>query len=116
MLRFLVAFLALCTLCNGQGNPPSTEQRTLSHPIKIAGLAKYINESESIILNEFKNLGPPEKPLKPWVESEIPENLVKHRYHSGEDVLLTYDHTRVILDTLPGQPHSDFIAANWVDS
>lgn len=114
MLKLSVALIfALYTLCSGQGNVPTAG---FSHPIQISEFEEYIKNNETAILAEFESLGVPAKPLKPWEVAKQPQNLVKHRYYSGEDVLLTYDHTRVVLETLPNQPGSDFIAANWVDS
>ena len=64
---------------------------------------------------EFESLGAPNLQLQPWDYASLPENIPKQRY-PGEDNLRCYDKTRVTLYKNPGDPYSDFIMANWVDS
>ncbi|CAH1775088.1 unnamed protein product [Owenia fusiformis] len=40
-----------------------------------------------------------------------PENKVKNRFLN----IVAYDHSRVLLDVLPGSPHSDYINACYID-
>jgi len=42
--------------------------------------------------------------------SQDPENSDRKRYTNVD----AFDHSRVILNTLPGEKHSDFINANWI--
>jgi len=61
-------------------------------------------------------LGKPSEQLQPWEYASLPENIPKQRYPTPEDNLRCYDKTRVTLYKNPGEPFSDFIMANWVDS
>jgi len=65
---------------------------------------------------EFESLGDPTTQLQSWDYATVPQNLPKHRYPPPEDQLLTYDATRVVLNKLSGDQHSDFINANWIDN
>lgn len=47
---------------------------------------------------------------QPRLEAEHPDNIIKNRYPH----VLPYDHSRVRLTQLPGEPHSDYINANFI--
>lgn len=66
---------------------------------------KFTQEFEAVCrqscLGDFKCL-----------HSKEPNNRSKNRYNN----ILAYDHTRVLLKTIPGEVNSDYINANYVDS
>lgn len=91
----------------------TTASHSTSHPIPLNEFADYVNnvtDSEEGFTKEFESV--PKRQLRPW--NYALENLQKHRFPSED--LLTYDHTRVVLETIKGDPSSDFINANWIDS
>jgi protein tyrosine phosphatase len=81
-----------------------------SNPIPIADFPEYVKcgKESGALETEFDTFNPPDRHLQSHDEAKLPGNLEKHRYFKHPDILLTYDHTRVILD-------DGFIAANWVD-
>jgi len=88
-----------------------------TNPVQVCKFGEYVEKSvrKGYLQAEFDMLNPTDKQLKSWDYAKIPENKVRHRYYREPDSLLTYDHTRVVLDKIPGEEHSDFIAANWID-
>uniref|UniRef100_A0A8C6UE47 protein-tyrosine-phosphatase n=1 Tax=Neogobius melanostomus TaxID=47308 RepID=A0A8C6UE47_9GOBI len=48
---------------------------------------------------------------RPWDTAKKDENRNKNRYGN----IVAYDHTRVRLPLLEGEPHSDYINANYID-
>ena len=46
----------------------------------------------------------------PYSQSQMQENNAKNRYHN----VPAYDHSRVCLMSIDGEPHSDYINANYI--
>ncbi|KAG2461360.1 PTPRT phosphatase, partial [Polypterus senegalus] len=57
------------------------------------------------------NGGLPEGQTAPWDTAKKDENRNKNRYGN----IIAYDHTRVRLQLQDGDPHSDYINANYID-
>ncbi|GJQ80775.1 hypothetical protein Trydic_g10464, partial [Trypoxylus dichotomus] len=62
-------------------------------------------------LVHFKLMAVPVGQTKPWVCGTISENRTKNRFTN----LAAYDHTRVKLEIIDRDPHSDYINANYID-
>jgi len=105
----IVAFLATSI---------ESAKRITSRPIQLGNLESHIAnlDRNEGFKAEFSSLGEPQTQLRSWDYASLPPNLVKHRYPPPEDQLLTYDETRVVLHKIPGDEHSDFINANWIDN
>nr|XP_054358624.1 receptor-type tyrosine-protein phosphatase C-like [Pongo pygmaeus] len=67
---------------------------------------KDIKSLEKYIIEEVKEVGKEQ----PRLEAEYPANTTKNRYPH----VLPYDHSRVRLTQLEGEPHSDYINANFI--
>ncbi|XP_038066691.1 receptor-type tyrosine-protein phosphatase mu-like [Patiria miniata] len=82
-------------------------------PVRRDELAEYIRQKEAQgdngFLADYKSL--PDFPLHPWTVAAKPENRAKNRYVN----VIAYDHSRVVLDLLEGDPHSDYINACYID-
>nr|WBW70117.1 venom protein [Lampona murina] len=83
-----------------------------SHPRLLSDLPELLDSEEGIeeLYEEFQSI--PGGQRRPWTVAELPQNIKKNRY---EDELLAYDHSRVVLKTLPDDPDSDYINANFID-
>ena len=46
----------------------------------------------------------------PYSQSRMQENNTKNRYHN----VPAYDHSRVCLMSIDGEPHSDYVNANYI--
>ncbi|XP_071811265.1 receptor-type tyrosine-protein phosphatase kappa-like [Apostichopus japonicus] len=81
--------------------------------IKISDLATYVKQKKENradnFFTEFETL--PSNKLHPWTVAEKPENKTKNRYGN----ILPYDNSRVVLDKVNGDPHSDYINASYID-
>ncbi|GJQ67622.1 hypothetical protein Trydic_g6972, partial [Trypoxylus dichotomus] len=79
--------------------------------VEVNNLHSYIREC--ISNNDFEKQfeAVPCGQTKPWVSGTIPNNRPKNRFTN----LAAYDHTRVKLETVNGNPLSDYINANYID-
>ncbi|XP_022097246.1 receptor-type tyrosine-protein phosphatase alpha-like [Acanthaster planci] len=82
-------------------------------PVRIEHLAEYIHMKESAeekgFEADYKTL--PNSQLHPWIVASKPENRQKNRYVN----VVAYDHSRVVLEPMEGDPHSDYINACYID-
>ncbi|XP_038066690.1 tyrosine-protein phosphatase 99A-like [Patiria miniata] len=82
-------------------------------PVRREELAEYIRQKEAVGDNgfqaDYKSL--PDGQLYPWTVAAKPENRAKNRYVN----VIAYDHSRVVLDPLEGDPHSDYINACYIN-
>ncbi|CAH1363932.1 unnamed protein product, partial [Tenebrio molitor] len=91
-------------------NPP-TKSKGDSKRVKITEFEQYVKEA--IVSGELERQHSlfPRGQTKPWTVGSLKENKSKNRYNN----LIAYDHTRVVLEKIDGNPHSDYINANYVD-
>uniref|UniRef100_A0A8C0X701 Receptor-type tyrosine-protein phosphatase V n=1 Tax=Castor canadensis TaxID=51338 RepID=A0A8C0X701_CASCN len=101
-----------CTLSAGGQFLPSPTRRT-HRPITVHSFqqnyeAKSAHEHQAFFqeFEELKEVGREQ----PRLEAEHPANTTKNRYPH----VLPYDHSRVRLTQLAGEPHSDYINANFI--
>ncbi|XP_022097247.1 receptor-type tyrosine-protein phosphatase delta-like [Acanthaster planci] len=82
-------------------------------PVRIKDLAEYIrsqeSKSEKGFEADYKSL--PDSQLHPWTVASKPENRQKNRYVN----VVAYDYSRIVLEPLEGDPHSDYINACYID-
>ncbi|XP_048353842.1 receptor-type tyrosine-protein phosphatase V-like [Sphaerodactylus townsendi] len=87
--------------------------RNIHRPIPIQSFRQYYEtraaNSNHGFFQDFEELKEVGKD-QPKTEAEHPDNLSKNRYPH----VLPYDYTRVKLNLLDGEPHSDYINANFV--
>ncbi|XP_072173215.1 uncharacterized protein [Diadema setosum] len=88
------------------------ENVSLPGPVTAETLVEYVQSKkarkEDGFLHDF-GLLPVDEPIPQTVASK-PENKVKNRFKN----IVTYDHSRVVLKTLEGDPHSDYYNASIV--
>ncbi|RZB89873.1 Y phosphatase domain containing protein, partial [Asbolus verrucosus] len=82
-----------------------------SKPIKVTDFEEYVKESINSGELERQHALFPRGQTKPWTYGALKENKSKNRYNN----LIAYDHSRVILEKINGEPHSDYINANYID-
>ncbi|XP_022109752.1 receptor-type tyrosine-protein phosphatase kappa-like isoform X2 [Acanthaster planci] len=82
-------------------------------PIRREDLAEYIRNKElsgdNGFLADYKSL--PDGQLHPWTVASKPENKAKNRYVN----VIAYDHSRVVLEPIEGDPHSDYVNACYIN-
>ncbi|XP_022087874.1 receptor-type tyrosine-protein phosphatase epsilon-like, partial [Acanthaster planci] len=95
---------------------PSPPQQPPFHqppPVSIDELADYITMKESAggkaFKADYKTL--PDGQLHTWTVARKPENKQKNRFAN----VIAYDHSRVVLTPVEGDPHSDYINACYID-
>ncbi|CAF1025802.1 unnamed protein product [Adineta steineri] len=97
---------------SNQTVPDSARSNRLQNPIKLSELKTWINSKtfpEQQIRAEYDKL--PTESLHPKTIAMRPENKIKNRFNCIEP----YDHSRVILRTLPHDSTSDYINASYID-
>ncbi|XP_058487853.1 receptor-type tyrosine-protein phosphatase T isoform X6 [Solea solea] len=81
--------------------------------IRVADLLQHITQMKCGqgygFKEEYEALA--EGQTAPWETAKKEENRNKNRYGN----IIAYDHTRVRLQLLEGDPHSDYINANYID-
>ncbi|XP_071510084.1 uncharacterized protein [Diadema antillarum] len=81
-------------------------------PIAAESLEEYVRRKKAMqkdgFLFDFRLL-PVDEPIPQTVSSK-PENKTKNRFKN----ILAYDHSRVVLETLQDDPHSDYYNANFI--
>uniref|UniRef100_A0A7N8XJV2 protein-tyrosine-phosphatase n=1 Tax=Mastacembelus armatus TaxID=205130 RepID=A0A7N8XJV2_9TELE len=95
-------------------NLPNTFQAGHFRPaIRVADLLQHITQMKCGqgygFKEEYEALA--EGQTAPWEAAKKDENRNKNRYGN----IIAYDHTRVRLQLLDGDPHSDYINANYID-
>ncbi|KAM6458140.1 receptor-type tyrosine-protein phosphatase V-like isoform 2-T2 [Liasis olivaceus] len=87
--------------------------RNTHRPIPLQSFRQYYEtrtaNSNNGFFQDFEELKEVGKE-QPKTEAEVPANTIKNRYPH----VLPYDYSRVKLTLLDGQPHSDYINANFV--
>uniref|UniRef100_A0A674DGX1 protein-tyrosine-phosphatase n=1 Tax=Salmo trutta TaxID=8032 RepID=A0A674DGX1_SALTR len=81
--------------------------------IRVADLLQHITQMKCGQGYGFKEEyeGLTEGQAAPWETAKKDENRNKNRYGN----IIAYDHTRVRLQLLDGDPHSDYMNANYID-
>nr|XP_031832321.1 receptor-type tyrosine-protein phosphatase F-like isoform X1 [Nomia melanderi]XP_031832322.1 receptor-type tyrosine-protein phosphatase F-like isoform X1 [Nomia melanderi]XP_031832323.1 receptor-type tyrosine-protein phosphatase F-like isoform X1 [Nomia melanderi]XP_031832325.1 receptor-type tyrosine-protein phosphatase F-like isoform X1 [Nomia melanderi]XP_031832326.1 receptor-type tyrosine-protein phosphatase F-like isoform X1 [Nomia melanderi]XP_031832327.1 receptor-type tyrosine-protein len=79
-------------------------------PVEVKNFEDYVKQAidSGLLDKQFNTL--PRGQTKPWDYGKLPQNKSKNRYGN----LIAYDENRVILETLPEDPHSDYINANYI--
>ena len=95
--------LVRCTIAGVLAHPP-----ILVHQLAEQYERLKANDREGF-RNEYESIDPGQQFT--WDVSNHEMNRCKNRYAN----VVAYDHSRVILDSLPGVPNSDYINANFVD-
>ncbi|XP_033636810.1 receptor-type tyrosine-protein phosphatase alpha-like [Asterias rubens] len=82
-------------------------------PVAMAELAGYIKSRKtgkiSGFQQDFETFST--EPTKPQIVAKKEENKKKNRYHN----ILPYDHSRVTLEILDGDPNSDYVNASYIN-
>ncbi|KAJ8040637.1 Receptor-type tyrosine-protein phosphatase kappa [Holothuria leucospilota] len=94
------------------GPKPSSDSEdiyaNIPAPILVSSLPEYYKQNESSLGREFTLLKKDQQ--APWTVSVKPENKKKNRFKK----MYTYDHSRVVLEKLPNDEHSDYYNASYI--
>ncbi|XP_070563083.1 receptor-type tyrosine-protein phosphatase mu-like [Ptychodera flava] len=90
---------------------PAALNSNSDHVIRVEDLPDYIMKKRQTddFKKEFKTL--PYGQVKSVEDAKIPDNTKKNRFRN----ILAYDHSRVRLDPIEGEPNSDYINASYID-
>ncbi|XP_038066610.1 receptor-type tyrosine-protein phosphatase F-like [Patiria miniata] len=90
-----------------------TKEKPSSGPVKVDKLSDYVKAKKAKNNEGFRvdYSGLPSDQIHPMDVAKKDENKVKNRYAN----IIAYDHSRVILDKLDGDPHSDYVNASYID-
>ncbi|XP_071504220.1 receptor-type tyrosine-protein phosphatase kappa-like [Diadema antillarum] len=81
-------------------------------PIPVHELQAYIEhkkaEKGNGLIQEYQMLK--SNQLHPWNVASKEQNKAKNRFEN----IIAYDHSRVVLETVDGDPHSDYYNANYI--
>ncbi|XP_038066629.1 receptor-type tyrosine-protein phosphatase delta-like [Patiria miniata] len=82
-------------------------------PVAMAHLAEYIKSRTAGKVNGFQQdyESIPGEPIHPWTVAKQDHNKKNNRYNN----ILAYDHSRVVLECLEDNPHSDYINASYIN-
>ncbi|XP_038066637.1 receptor-type tyrosine-protein phosphatase mu-like [Patiria miniata] len=82
-------------------------------PVAMAHLAEYIKSRTAGKINGFQQdyESIPGEPIHPWTVAKQDHNKKNNRYNN----ILAYDHSRVVLECLEDNPHSDYINASYIN-
>ncbi|XP_038066628.1 uncharacterized protein LOC119736684 [Patiria miniata] len=82
-------------------------------PVAMAHLAEYIKSRTAGKVNGFQQdyESIPGEPIHPWNVAKQDHNKKNNRYNN----ILAYDHSRVVLECLEDNPHSDYINASYIN-
>lgn len=87
------------------GNPAFEDPASISHPVNLAALSKFVKNTEEIT-SEFEEI-----PQISARTNELPEGCdTKNKYAN----VIPLPETRVFLTPIDGYPNSDYINANFV--
>ncbi|XP_067684356.1 receptor-type tyrosine-protein phosphatase epsilon-like [Haliotis asinina] len=78
--------------------------------VKVAELREYIARREDKFVSEYGRV--PRGLIHPHTAATTPEHKPKNRFKA----MYPYDHSRVVLQKTPGDKHSDYINANYIDT
>uniref|UniRef100_S4RUL1 Uncharacterized protein n=1 Tax=Petromyzon marinus TaxID=7757 RepID=S4RUL1_PETMA len=106
--RILDAPYLLCVF--GELMYPPAQMRTA---IRVADLLQHMNQMKTTegcgFKEEYESFLDGQS--APWQVAKKEENRGKNRYGN----IIAYDHSRVLLQPLDANPHSDYINANFID-
>ncbi|XP_072044699.1 receptor-type tyrosine-protein phosphatase kappa-like [Amphiura filiformis] len=89
---------------------------TRNQPVKVGDLMEYVEVNKAGgpdhgLRKDFEALPTSDQQLHPWTVAKKPENRTKNRYKN----IIPYDHSRVVLEVLNDDEHSDYINASYID-
>eukprot|EP00058_Branchiostoma_floridae_P025619 XP_002611109.1 hypothetical protein BRAFLDRAFT_70467 [Branchiostoma floridae] len=96
-----------------QNDGNDDDELAIGDPVPADHLEEIFNDrhanDDQIFREEYGSIT--DETSNPHEEYQRPENYEKNRFKN----IFTYDHSRVVLSTIEGEPGSDYINANYVD-